>query len=281
MRKYLAAVVQMDSQSDKEANLKTACSLIDEAAAVGARLVVLPEVMTYIGRSSETRAEEETIPGYSTEILSAKAKAHGIYLHCGSMRERNPQGGKFRNTSVVLSPQGNIIGVYRKMHTFDAILADGTVCAESANVEAGSEVVTVDTELGRLGLSICYDLRFPELFRLLALSGAQLLCVPANFTLQTGKDHWEPLLRARAIENGCYVLAPGQIGKKTKFPAFGNSLIVDPWGTVIARAKDEPGLAFAEIDLDYQDRVRSQLPSLKNRRADVYELRLKTEGKDS
>ncbi|MPN44256.1 Deaminated glutathione amidase [bioreactor metagenome] len=130
----------------------------------------------------------------------------------------------------------------------------------------------MDTALGTLGMSICYDIRFPELYRLMAMAGAQVIFTPANFTMPTGKDHWEPILRTRAIENGCYIVSPAQIGQKTRFVAYGNSLVVDPWGTVIARAKDEPGLILAEIDLDYEDRIRQKIPSLKNRRTDVYRV---------
>jgi len=228
--------------------------------------------MSLIGESSSGDDGQESIPGYSTGILSQKAKEHGIFIHCGSLRERNPAGGRFYNTTVMLDDSGSIIAKYRKIHTFDAILADGTVIKESKNVHPGSEIVSVDTELGRFGFSICYDIRFPELFRLLALDGARILFTPANFTLPTGKDHWETILRTRAIENGCYVVAPAQIGKKPKFTAFGNSMIVDPWGTVIARTSDEPGIAIAEIDLDYQEKIRTQLPSLLNRREDVYTI---------
>jgi predicted amidohydrolase len=190
------------------------------------------------------------------------------------MREEDPGREKFFNTTVMLDPSGGVIAKYRKLHTFDVTLTDGTVCNESARVRPGSEIVTVDSELGRLGFSICYDIRFPELFRLLAMDGAQVIFAPANFTLPTGKDHWEPILRTRAIENGCYIVAPAQIGKKPNFTAFGNSMVVDPWGTVIARSKDEPGVTIAEIDPDFQDKIRAQIPSLKNRRSDVYELRV-------
>lgn len=139
----------------------------------------------------------------------------------------------------------------------------------------GDDIVTVDTEYGKLGFSICYDIRFPELFRLLAIKGAQIIFTPASFTMPTGKDHWEPILRTRAIENTCYIVSAGQIGKKTNFIAFGNSMIVDPWGTIIAKAKDEPSIAVAEVDLDYLDRIRTKIPSLKNRRSDVYDVIIK------
>ncbi|MDR1978480.1 MAG: carbon-nitrogen hydrolase family protein [Synergistaceae bacterium] len=269
--KYTVALIQVDSQNDKAKNMKEIADFIDEAAAKGARLVSLPEVMNYIGDPEKGEKElEETVPGYSTEILMQKAKEHRLYVHGGSFTEKNPQGKRHYNTSVMIDDKGEIIATYRKLHAFDVTLPDGTVCNESARISPGEKIVTVDTELGKLGFSICYDIRFPELFRLMALEGARVFFTPANFTMPTGKDHWEPILRTRAIENGCYVVAAAQIGKKPQFTAYGNSMVVDPWGTVIARAKNETGVTCAEIDLDFQERIRAQIPSLKNRRADVY-----------
>jgi predicted amidohydrolase len=272
-RKYLVGIIQLDTQNDKGKNLRDICDFIDEAAARGARLVALPEVMNLLGDNVGEGGARETIPGYSTEILMRKAREHGIFIHCGSLGEEIPGDTRCFNTTVMLDRKGEIIAKYRKLHTFDVTLPDGSVQDESTRVKPGSEIVTVDSDLGRLGFSICYDIRFPELFRLLAIQGAQLIFTPANFTLPTGKDHWEPILRTRAIENGCYIVAPAQIGKKPKFTAFGNSMVVDPWGTVVARSKEEPGVTIAEIDLDFQDKVRRQLPSLKNRRSDIYDLK--------
>jgi predicted amidohydrolase len=273
-RKYLVGVIQLDSQNDKGRNLERICACVDEAADRGARLVALPEVMNLIGTNVGEGGEDESVPGYSTEILARKARQHGIFVHCGSLREAIPGGdGRAYNTTVMLDDAGRIIATYRKLHAFDVTLPDGTVYNESARIKPGSEIVVVDTPLGRLGFTICYDIRFPELFRLLALAGAQVIFAPADFTMPTGKDHWDPILRARAIENGCYIVAPAQIGKKPKFAAFGSSMVVDPWGTVVARAKEEPGVTIAEIDLDFLDRIRSQIPSLGNRRSDVYDLR--------
>jgi predicted amidohydrolase len=275
MRKYLIGIIQLDTQNDKGKNLARICEYIDEAARKGAQLVALPEVMNLLGDNVGEGGGAEPIPGYSTEILARKAKELGIYIHCGSIKEEIPGETKGFNTTVMLDREGKIVARYRKLHTFDVTLTDGTVCNESARIQPGAEIVTVDSDLGKLGFSICYDIRFPELFRLLALDGAQIIFTPANFTLPTGKDHWEPILRARAIENGCYIVAPAQIGKKPNFTAFGNSLVVDPWGTVIARSKDQPGVTLAEIDLDFLDKIRGQIPSLKNRRSDIYELRIR------
>lgn len=273
VRKYIAAVVQLDTQNDKGENLKAICSYIDEAAAHGAKLVSFPEVMNLEGRNVGEGGNHEPIPGYTTEKLMAKAKEHGIYIHSGSFREEIPGEKRAYNTTVMINPQGEIIAKYRKLHTFDVTLPDGTVCEESARIRPGEEIVTVDTELGKLGFSICYDIRFPELFRIMALEGAQVIFTPASFTMPTGKDHWEPILRTRAIENGVYIVAAGQIGQKTNYTAYGNSMVVDPWGTVISRAKDQPGITYAEIDLDYLDKIRRQIPSLKNRREDIYILK--------
>jgi predicted amidohydrolase len=275
MRKYVIGIIQLDSKNDKGKNLEQICAFVDEAVAKGAKMVALPEVMNLVGDNVGEGGEQESIPGYSTEILARKAREHKIFIHCGSLREAIPEGdGRSYNTTVMLDPKGDILATYRKLHTFDVTLTDGTICNESARIKPGSEIVTIETELGILGFSICYDIRFPELFRLLAMKGAQIIFTPANFTLPTGKDHWEPILRARAIENGCYIVAPAQIGKKTNFTAYGNSLVVDPWGTVIARSKDQPGVTIAEIDLDFLDKIRGQIPSLKNRRSDVYDLRV-------
>lgn len=275
MRKFLIGIIQLDTQNDKGKNLAQICEYIDEAASKGAQLVALPEVMNLLGDNIGEGGGAEPIPGYSTEILARKARELGIYIHCGSIKEEIPGDTKGYNTTVMLDREGRIVARYRKLHTFDVTLTDGTVCNESARIQPGAEIVTVDSDLGKLGFSICYDIRFPELFRLLALDGAQIIFTPANFTLPTGKDHWEPILRARAIENGCYIVAPAQIGKKPNFTAFGNSLVVDPWGTVIARSKDQPGVTLAEIDLDFLDKIRGQIPSLKNRRSDIYELKIR------
>lgn len=269
------AMVQMDTQNDKGKNLETACEMIDRAAAHGAKIVCFPEVMNLIGKNVGEGGGREPVPGYTTEILQRKAKEHHIYIHGGSVTEEIPGERRSYNTSVLIRPDGGIAARYRKLHTFDITLPDGTPFRESDRVHPGEEIVTAETEYGVFGLTICYDLRFPELYRLLALRGASVIFVPSSFTMETGKDHWEPLLRARAIENGCYMIAASQIGKKPAYTAYGNSMVVNPWGTVIARASDVPGITYAEIDLAYLAKVRRQLPSLENRRSDVYDVVMK------
>ena len=281
MRKYKVAAVQLDTQNNKEHNIEEIRRFIRQAAEGGAVLAALPEDMNLIGRNVGEGGDEEDIPGYTTEILMKQAREYGIYIHSGSFRERIPAGEpgdgfaasrrRAYNTSILLGPKGDILAKYRKIHTFDVTLPDGTVCNESERIRPGKETVVVDTELGRLGFAICYDLRFPELFRCMALEGAQVMFLPANFTRPTGKDHWEALLRARAIENGCYMVAAGQTGVKPRYEANGNSMIVDPWGTMLSRAQDKPGVIFGVIDLDYLEEVRRKIPSLSNRRGDVYD----------
>jgi len=275
MRKFNIAVIQLDTQNDKKKNLETAAEFIKEAVSKNAKIISFPEVMNLVGKNIGEGGQAEPIPGYTTDFLCSEAKKYGVYIHGGSITELIPNEKKFYNTTAMINDKGEIIAKYRKLHTFDVTLPDGTVNMESEKVLPGKDVVTVNTEYGKLGFSICYDIRFPELFRLLAIKGAQIIFTPANFTMPTGKDHWDTILRTRAIENTCYIVAAGQIGKKTNFTAFGNSMIIDPWGTIIAKAKDEPSVAVAEIDLDYLDRVREKIPSLKNRRSDVYEVIIK------
>ena len=274
LRKYKIAVAQLDSQNNKKDNLEKVCRYIDMAAGEGTKIISFPEVMNLRGDNVGEGGESEKIPGYTTEILMKKAAEKKIYIHSGSFSEYIDGDSRGYNTSVVIDPEGNIICKYRKLHTFDVTLPDGTICAESEKIKPGDDIVTVDTPLGILGLCICYDIRFPELYRIMALRGAKVIFTPANFTMPTGKDHWETILRTRAIENGCYIVAADQMGRKkdAAFSSYGNSLIVDPWGTVIARSGDHEGVIYAEIDFDFLDSIRAKIPSLKNRRVDVYEL---------
>ena len=272
MNKFTVAVLQLDSQDDVQKNLDTVVSFIEEAAARGAKLITMPESMNYVGLDNAGNAEE--IPGGPTfQLMSEQAKKYGVWLHCGSIYEKNPNDPRPFNSTMVIDPRGNLAAKYHKIHPFDVVIPNGPVNRESERICPGDEIVTVDTgEVGHLGLSICYDMRFAEMYRIMALEGAQILLMPADFTMPTGKDHWETILRTRAIENGCYVVAPAQYGVKPKFQAYANSLVVDPWGNVIARASNHPQVITAEIDLDYLQQVRRQIFTLENRRPDVYSL---------
>lgn len=268
--KFLIAAIQLDSQADKQANLETARGFIEEAAVRGAQLVAMPECMNYIGGSELENAEP--IPGPTTDFFSELAKRLNIWIHCGSIDEKIPGSEKAYNTNVLIDPSGKVFSKYRKLHMFDVVIENGPSYKESDTIEPGSEIVLAKTELATLGFSICYDIRFPEIYRLMALNGAQIIFAPASFVMNTGKDHWEPILRARAIENACYIVAPGQIGIKPKLQAYGKSLIVDPWGNVIAKASDRPGFILSEIDLSLIEKTRAQVPALNNRRDDIYSI---------
>ena len=264
MDRFLAAVVQMASGPRRDANLERAATLVREAAGRGASLVVLPEVFAWRGPRAEEAAHAEPIPGPSTDAMARVARENGVHLLMGSILEQ-PADGETRtfNTACLLSPRGELLVRYRKIHLFDVDLPGRVTVRESDARAPGEKVVVAPTPLGALGLSICYDLRFPELYRHQGRAGAELLLVPSAFTFTTGSAHWEILCRARAIENQCYLLAPNQSGMSPHgFADFGNSLIVDPWGAVVARAGDGEGLALAEIDRGYLARVRRELPCL-------------------
>jgi predicted amidohydrolase len=265
------AAIQMNSRSDKAANIQTALELIDRAAAGGAKLVALPEIWTYLGDPAGNRENAEPIPGPVTDLLADRARKHGIYLHGGSFHQTEHGNPRVLNTAVVFNPDGDIVATYSKIHMFDVVLDGVASYEESASVAPGNEIVTFDLEGLRVGLAICYDLRFPELFRILALRGADLIVLPAAFTMTTGKDHWEILIRARAIENGVYMMAPGQVGHDGNGKwCYGRSLIVDPWGTVLATAPDAETVIHSTLDRTRLSAVRRQVPSLANRMPDRY-----------
>lgn len=256
-------LIQMNTRDDKAANLRQAESLIDEAvAADGPDLVSLPEMFTYLGADPERRrASAEPIPGGDSYLmLQDLAKRHGVILHGGSMFERD--GDKVFNTTVVFDREGGELARYRKIHLFDVTTPDGREYKESAVTSPGSEVVCFEADGIPIGLTICYDLRFQELFQAVTRKGAKVIMMPAAFTLMTGKDHWEVLLRARAIETQTYVLAAGQHGAydDTGRASFGHSLIVDPWGHVIARARDGIGFVSAHLDIPYLETIRAKIP---------------------
>ena len=264
------ALIQMNSQDDREANLREASRLIEAAAAEGADLAALPELFTYLGSPSEHPRVAEPIPGRTVEQLSALAARHRMYILGGSFLERVPGEPLLFNTSTLFDRTGRLIGRYRKIHLFDVDLPGQPPYRESSTVAPGAEVVTADTEFGRVGMTVCYDLRFPELYRALASQGAEVIFVPAAFTLHTGKDHWEILLRARAIENQVFVVAPAQVGPHPPGrECYGNSLVADPWGSVIARAPNQVGVTVATLDLAYLKKIRCELPALAHRRRDL------------
>jgi predicted amidohydrolase len=265
------ACVQLTSRADKAANLEKTEPLVAKAAATGADIVVLPEKWNAIGNPEQLHAAAETLEdGESVRAMAGWAKTHGITLVGGSITEQREGREKLSNTSVVFDPEGSIVGLYRKIHMFD-VEVGGLVYRESDAEEPGDEPVVVEAEGWPLGLTVCYDVRFPELYRILALEGAELVTVPAHFTLYTGKDHWELLLRARAVENQYYVAAAAQIGETLPGRlSYGRSLIADPWGIVLAVAPDEETVISAEIERARLEEVRARLPSLASRQASAY-----------
>jgi predicted amidohydrolase len=262
--------VQLNARADRAANLAAADRLVREAAARGAQLVLLPEKWTVLGSGAQLREGAEPIDGPAISWARDCARELALELVAGSFVERGADG-RLHNTSVHISPDGEIRAVYRKIHMFDVTI-DGIDYRESEHEDAGEEIVVSDTAGGvELGLTICYDLRFPELYRILALRGARLLLVPAAFTLATTRDHWETLLRARAIENQAFVVAANQIGEnEPRRFSGGRSMIVDPWGVVLAQAGDAVGVIVAELDLARLAAIRESLPSLANRRPGAY-----------
>jgi deaminated glutathione amidase len=264
------ACVQMTSRTDKAANLEKAERLLTLAASTGADVVVLPEKWNAIGDAEVLHAAAEPLHGESVDAMARWARQHGVTLVGGSITERREGRQKLSNTSLVFDPDGNVVATYRKIHLFD-VEVGGVTYRESEAEEPGDTPVVADVEGWRIGLSVCYDVRFPELYRILALESAELMTVPAHFTTPTGKDHWQVLLRARAIENQCYVAAAAQVGETLPGkPAYGRSLVADPWGIVVVQAPDEETVVTAELDRSRLREIRSKLPSLANRQPDAY-----------
>jgi len=256
------AVCQLNARDDRAQNLTVAHDLLRRAAAAGAELAVLPEYVDYLG-PGQTAPKPEPIDGEFAAFFAAAARELGIWVHAGSFHETGPDEDHTYNTSLVFDPAGELAATYRKIHLYDVEIPGRVSYQESRSVAAGAETVVAEIAGLPTGLSICYDLRFPELYRRLAVGGAKLIVVPAAFMLHTGRDHWEVLLRARAIESQCYVVAAGQIGNhEPGRTCFGRSMIIDPWGTVLAQAPDTVGVVTAEIDLERLAEIRSELPSL-------------------
>ena len=267
MERFLAAVVQMASGSDRAANVARASALVREAAGRGARMVVLPEVFAWRGTVADDPAGAEGIPGPTSTAMATLARELGLVLCMGSILEAVAGEGRRYNTSCLIDASGAVIATYRKIHLFDVALPGRVAVQESATRLPGDAAVTARTPLATIGCSICYDLRFPELYRKLGERGVRIVTVPAAFTLTTGKDHWHVLLRARAIENQVFVLAPAQHGRHPRNrQTYGKSLVVDPWGDVLAQCAEGEGFAIARLDFAAQDRVRASLPCLSHRR---------------
>ena len=262
------AAVQLNSTGDKARNISVAERLVRAAAVDGAELVALPEKWNLLAAGEEMAAAAETLDGPSLSAARSWARELSIHLLAGSIAERGEE--KAFNTSVLIGPDGADLAVYRKIHLFD-VEAGGVEYRESEHEQAGEEIVSAAIDGIELGLTVCYDLRFPELYRILAVRGARLVTVPSAFTLATGRDHWEVLLRARAIENQVFVVAPNQVGEAAPhYSSYGRSAIVDPWGVVLATAGDGECFVAADLDLAAQERIRGQLPSLANRRPQAY-----------
>ena len=266
MSKFRVAAVQMTSTADKSDNLSTANRLIREAAGQGAELVVLPELFNCLGPPETIIAGAEPVPGPTSELMGGLAAECQITLVAGSIAEQ-ADDQKICNSSLVFGPNGKLLNNYRKLHLFDIDLPGTVTFRESDFMSPGESIAVTETKFGRVGQATCYDLRFPELFRLLADAGAELFVTPSAFTMPTGRDHWEVLLRARAIENQVFIVAPNQYGKHGgELHSYGRSMIIDPWGTVLAQAADGEGVIPAELDYQRLHAIRSRLPCLQHRR---------------
>jgi len=267
MKSYLAAAVQMTSLPDLEKNLVEAETLIELAVRQGAELITLPENFSFLGKEEDKVAQADAIALQSEKFLKTMAQRFQITLLGGGFPVP-VDNTKVYNTALLIDPNGVELVRYQKVHLFDVNVPDGNTYQESSTVMPGDQLPPVcrSETLGNLGLSVCYDVRFPELYRHLAYKGADILFVPAAFTAYTGKDHWQVLLQARAIENTCYVIAPAQTGRHYAMrQTHGHAMIVDPWGVILADAGDQPGVAIAEINPTRLEQVRRQMPSLEHR----------------
>jgi deaminated glutathione amidase len=266
-----AAAVQLNSTDEYDRNLEVAERLVRGAAADGAELVVLPEKWTVLGSGKAIRDAAEPLDGPALSAAAGWARDLGIFLVAGSVPELVPGQEKLANTSVMFGPDGERRATYRKIHMFDVDVGDVSY-RESEIEQAGDRIELGDADEAKVGLTVCYDLRFPELYRILAVRGARVITVPSAFTERTGRDHWEVLIRARAIENQVFMVAAGQIGDAPPhYRSYGRSMIVDPWGVVLAQAPDTECFVAADLDFGSQDRIRERLPSLRHRRPEAYE----------
>ena len=273
-----AAALQLNTTDEYDRNLEVAERLVRAAAADGSQLVVLPEKWTVMGGPEAIRSSAEPLDGPALTAAASWASELGIFLVAGSVPEVVPDQEKLANTSVLFGPDGEPLALYRKIHMFDVDVGDVSY-RESETEQAGEEIVVGEAGGVMLGLTICYDLRFPELYRILALRGARVITVPSAFTERTGRDHWEVLIRARAIENQVFMVAAGQIGfAAPHYRSYGRSMIVDPWGVVLAQAADTEGFVAADLDFTIQEEMRGSLPSLRKRRPEAYRWETATTG---
>ena len=265
-------VIQMNSTADVEDNLRRAENLIIDAAGKGARIIALPENFAFMGSDEDRAKHAQDFNGTVVSFLKRSARKHSIILLGGGFLERGPGPDRRSfNTCLLIDREGNIAGLYRKVHLFDVELPGGPSYRESEYIQPGSGITVCEVDGIIFGLTICYDVRFPELYRHLAMKGARIIFVPAAFTLFTGKDHWFPLLKARAIENQVYILAPAQYGRHgEKLLTYGHAAIVDPWGTILAQAPDRECVVLAEYLPDYQEEVRRRIPVFSHLRKDLY-----------
>lgn len=264
-----AAAIQMNTTRDRDRNLTTAGKLVAEAASAGADLAVLPEKWPWLAKGEAIRDGAEPLDGPAITAARSWAREHGIHLVAGSFTELRPDGS-LANTSPMIAPDGEIVGLYRKLHMFD-VDVDGVEYRESEHEQPGTEVVTFPLTGALAGVAICYDVRFPELFRSLVEQGVCVICLPAAFTPKTGRDHWEVLIRARAIENQCFIVAADQFGEaEPGFGFWGHSAVVDPWGRMLAELDQDEGYAIAVLDFSELERIRIDLPALEHRRQDLF-----------
>src|ERR1700677_3731735 len=277
-REVRVAAVQLASGPETEENIERATMLVRRAASEVARYVQLPEYFNYRGPTSRYHSVAEPVPGATTSRLGAVARDLGITLHIGSLFEEVPGSEKSFNTSVVIAPNGEVIATYRKVHLFDVNVPGGVEHRESRNIAPGDRLVVAEAEGFSLGMSVCFDVRFPELYRALCLAGATVLAVPSSFAVATGRVHWATLLRARAIENEAYVIAAAQAGTTSEgVSSYGHSMIIDPWGEILAESGfDSEDVLIATIDLDQVEARRSQIAVLELRRPEIYDRGVKS-----
>lgn len=265
MKKIPTAVIQINAGPDKKSNLDNTARMVKRAARNGAKLVALPELFNWRGCKKDIGNNSEPLSGLTYQTMAELASSLNIFIHCGSILETDHRSTRPFNTSFLLSPEGKRIAHYRKIHLFTLRVPGKTTIDETLLYSAGKKTTCAVTPFGKVGFTICYDLRFPELFRSLTFQGAVIIFVPSAFTFDTGKAHWETLLRTRAIENQVFIIAPNQYGKgPSNTLNYGHSMIVDPWGTVIARCKNGERIIYADVDMSYLKKVRNNLPVLNN-----------------